>query len=1054
MRKLALFLLLIVSVSHIAATAQQSCPTPTGTLLKTLSYSPVAADTGRNIVMNCAAACVVQLPNPVPTATWLIWVSSLPGSVGTVAVSPNGLQIDGSTAVVSLGTGTGVMITTDGANYFTSRGIGGGGVSSPVTAPNPFTFLTDVANVGPSVPIDVRTKGARMVNPQSYPSTTATCVGTTCTLAAAAGFQTGDGVTIAHGGAAPTFTTPTCPTLTPSIASVGTSTGYAVAAPPGLAIYSYEVIAFDALGAYSTFCTVGTSTGAASLGVQKINIVSTSRSGQTVSIQTAGHVLATGAMIEVANVTIGGSPPGNVNVVATNTPQNDFFGAQTVGSVPDGTHLTYIASPSTNLGQASSADANSGQIAYYNENYLKFGAIPSGVWAYAVYGRSGGVYNLIGVSHPAAAAVASKELYVEDYGAPMSSSVTAPWWLPRTAPVSAGNENFTTTICAGGGTTIITLCSAPITNVTAQTIVFDDGPAIKAAYTQAQGIGNYGSISLPNPGQVPANHLGYVVNSALDLRSGASTSIGIGAQTSFNDTLLFTGRIYSLAPNGYSSNIGCGSFNLSCNMPVSLGGAPGILTDGLHTEGITFYGGDNETMIISTCGNPSDFRDSSLLTVSGTDYNSIGFYLAGGDSGGCAPIGNQFVNNLWSPGPGQAFGASGTPFIQLKNPGDVTYMERISMNRRGLFIVPNGSGMALDFNQLIENQGPVTPTITIYGNSAYSTVKIRSAVIDTPENSGYAAGLCTVAVLGVVGGEPTGYLDFEHTYSATICGEPWGRTENASIGSGVNNVYHGSQFYNVSAPSSPPQARDWYNGNIQLSPQGLITTTTLGAALAAPTCHLSTAGTLPAGNYYFQYQPQLAPSNTMGSVSQYSTACVGDGAHNIDIGIPAAVINATGYTYYVSGPLGFGGILCGPPTTALAIRMSGGPCGPINQYYPFNQGPAGAYQDNLFATRIYDTGLTPGTNVCTDPSSGAFTVSGCVSSQGPFLTALTTTAATSDNITVTGMTTSGHCVLTATNSAAATNLTTTYVSAKAANQITVTHTATAGMTYDISCTAN
>jgi hypothetical protein len=69
-------------------------------------------------------------------------------------------------------------------------------------------------------------------------------------------------------------------------------------------------------------------------------------------------------------------------------------------------------------------------------------------------------------------------------------------------------------------------------------------------------------------------------------------------------------------------------------------------------------------------------------------------------------------------------------------------------------------------------------------------------------------------------------------------------------------------------------------------------------------------------------------------------------------------------------------------------------------------------------------------------------------------TRLTTTAATSDNVTVTGMTSSGHCDLTATNSSAATNSTTTYVSAKTANQITVTHTATSGMTYDILCTPN
>jgi hypothetical protein len=67
---------------------------------------------------------------------------------------------------------------------------------------------------------------------------------------------------------------------------------------------------------------------------------------------------------------------------------------------------------------------------------------------------------------------------------------------------------------------------------------------------------------------------------------------------------------------------------------------------------------------------------------------------------------------------------------------------------------------------------------------------------------------------------------------------------------------------------------------------------------------------------------------------------------------------------------------------------------------------------------------------------------------------LTTTSATSDNVTIQGMTSSGHCGLSATNSTAATNIATTYVSAKTTNQITVTHTATSGMTYDIHCTSN
>jgi hypothetical protein len=69
---------------------------------------------------------------------------------------------------------------------------------------------------------------------------------------------------------------------------------------------------------------------------------------------------------------------------------------------------------------------------------------------------------------------------------------------------------------------------------------------------------------------------------------------------------------------------------------------------------------------------------------------------------------------------------------------------------------------------------------------------------------------------------------------------------------------------------------------------------------------------------------------------------------------------------------------------------------------------------------------------------------------------LTTTAATSDNVSITGMTSTGHCSLTPTNSSAATDYGggTVYVSAKASGSVTVTHSSTASETFDLICTTN
>jgi hypothetical protein len=73
---------------------------------------------------------------------------------------------------------------------------------------------------------------------------------------------------------------------------------------------------------------------------------------------------------------------------------------------------------------------------------------------------------------------------------------------------------------------------------------------------------------------------------------------------------------------------------------------------------------------------------------------------------------------------------------------------------------------------------------------------------------------------------------------------------------------------------------------------------------------------------------------------------------------------------------------------------------------------------------------------------------------GALSASLTTTSATTDNVTITGMTSSGHCSIGAQNASAATNLGTSYISAYATNQITLTHTGTSGLVYDFVCTGN
>ncbi len=92
------------------------------------------------------------------------------------------------------------------------------------------------------------------------PTTTATCTAgmNTCTFASASGFLVGDGVTIRGAGATLTMSTPSGPTVTPSLSVGGMALGggnYAsnttVASATGASTYSYELIARDQSGGYT-----------------------------------------------------------------------------------------------------------------------------------------------------------------------------------------------------------------------------------------------------------------------------------------------------------------------------------------------------------------------------------------------------------------------------------------------------------------------------------------------------------------------------------------------------------------------------------------------------------------------------------------------------------------------------------------------------------------------------------------------------------------------------------------------------------------------------------
>lgn len=92
-----------------------------GVNVQTGDYSLAAGDNGKDVILNSSAAHTFTLPNPPTSSTWAVFIENI--GTGILTVSRNTLNIDGAASNLTLGQNQGVIIFTDGSNYFTERGM-------------------------------------------------------------------------------------------------------------------------------------------------------------------------------------------------------------------------------------------------------------------------------------------------------------------------------------------------------------------------------------------------------------------------------------------------------------------------------------------------------------------------------------------------------------------------------------------------------------------------------------------------------------------------------------------------------------------------------------------------------------------------------------------------------------------------------------------------------------------------------------------------------------------------------------------------------------------
>ena len=86
------------------------------------TYAPDVNDYGRLLYNSSGSSYTVNLPNPPPNDSW--WIALQNVGTGTTVISPGSANLDGVNSSITLDQNQGILVFTDGTNYWTQRGFG------------------------------------------------------------------------------------------------------------------------------------------------------------------------------------------------------------------------------------------------------------------------------------------------------------------------------------------------------------------------------------------------------------------------------------------------------------------------------------------------------------------------------------------------------------------------------------------------------------------------------------------------------------------------------------------------------------------------------------------------------------------------------------------------------------------------------------------------------------------------------------------------------------------------------------------------------------------
>jgi hypothetical protein len=837
---------------------------------------------------------IIQLVNGDQTGP-VAWIDATGTPQGAMAIpTPEFSDLEGTLSVPSQVGATG---TPSSSTYLRGDGTwaaGTGGISSPVGSPSPFVYQTDMQFQGPNPWIDVRAYGVRAVNPNATPAATGLTANTQSgqagvTISAASSFVNGDGVVLYGAGATHSMTTPSQPTVTPSIASSATGTGVAVAGPTGSTSYSYQIIARNTAGGMTAASTILTITnGVSSLGEQTVAVTSLARSNNIVTVTcSASHGLIAGAMVFISGTS------------------NDyqFKGWFNVSTIVSGTVFTFISGLDTRGTPPAASSATGGNVIYYNCNHLVLPTPQSGMWQYYIYGRSSGSMALLGVSCPNVTDINTDPTFMvwDDYGATMSGNVSLPAYVPTTPPSGATANHLVTTISSGAGSTSLTLATTAGQTLSGATIRFDNTPTIEAALAAAQATSSGGgALYFPAPETQSSYTPQYVTNSYLTLANAAVFQAG---QLYLGDTMQFTGTWRGLVNSVEMLNA---QFSIERTMPINVPTAnPGIYVAAGNTQmsGIGVNATNNTNgyncVFVDSSAIPSVGFEHCLFAGSGSnDY--VGVPVICWASYTNAGAGILFRQCVVITGPGDTGGTTCTPGMIFRNASEIN-IDGIFMAVRCMYFAQNTMGLYLTVNQHYETQGGITPLVMFGGGTGIINAEIQNTVQDTmgmPLVTAFGYCFGTVSIRGTSGPAvntplvsgaliPSLKID-DSVISAANIGQnlnvefssPYGLASDGVFGSTSNPTY---------------TAIKQLNQSMSVGSNNSIFVTGAAPVLSTPT--VSSGGSVPVGTLNYAVVPVFPNGTTNGAEgtqSNFVQATTTSGNQTVNLSW-TAVPGAIGY---------------------------------------------------------------------------------------------------------------------------------------------------------------